>query len=539
MARRQSLLNEDILPTGEALIRQLEQFNRAAFNVADFATAARAAQAQQEALHARMAVLRYLDTNNPGDAEAARSYAANTGATLATLARDVNHPGRRAFVTESQAHLEQFNQYFQQLVQVITQRNQVRADQLEVAGAAMDSLIDRVQAAAQAEQVESRNAALAAAKTTQVVALIVTVAGVILGAVSAWWIGGSLARPIVAMTGAMQRLAGGDTGVVIPGVGRKDEIGAMAGAVQVFKDNRIEADRLAEAEKAAAAAKAKRAESMAALVSGFDADVSGILKTLAAAASELDATAHTMSQLAEDSSGKATSVAAASEQASSNVQTVASAAEQLAASIREISHQVSRSQEIAATAAQEAERTNTTVAGLVDAAQKIGAVVELIQDIAAQTNLLALNATIEAARAGEAGKGFAVVASEVKNLATQTGKATEEIAAQIGAIQSVSTDAATAINGIGGIIAQINEIATSIAAAMEEQGAATAEIARNVQQAAAGTGEVSATISAVNQAATETGSAAQQVLGASADLSRQAETLNGKVETFLTGIRAA
>ncbi len=349
----------------------------------------------------------------------------------------------------------------------------------------------------------------------------------------------AVVRPLGRMAAAMGRLAEGDTAVEIPGHGRRDEIGAMADAVQVFRDNAVARARLEAEQAAERQAKEQRAQRIEGLVHGFDADIAGILKTVTAASAELESTARAMSAAAEESAGRATSAAAASEQASGNVQTVASASEELAASIREISQQVMRSQRIAQDAAAEAARTNGTVAGLVEAAQRVGAVVELISDIANQTNLLALNATIEAARAGEAGKGFAVVAAEVKSLANQTAKATEEISSQIQAIRSVTGDAADAIKGIGGIIGQVNEIAAEIAAAMEQQNAATQEIARNVQQAAQGTAEVSSNVAGVTQTADRTGASATQVLGASGELSRQAEALSRKVERFLADIRAA
>ncbi|MFN4088157.1 MAG: methyl-accepting chemotaxis protein [Alphaproteobacteria bacterium] len=345
--------------------------------------------------------------------------------------------------------------------------------------------------------------------------------------------------PLARLSGAVVQVADGQLDVEVPGVGRRDEIGDMAAAVQVFKDNAAERQRLEAERQADQAEKERRTRAVGAMIVAFDAEVGTILKTVASASTELEATAKAMAVAAAESSEKATSVAAASEQASSNVQAVASASEEMATSVREITQQVTLSQEIAMHANAEAERTNETVVGLVAAAQKIGRVIELISSIAAQTNLLALNATIEAARAGDAGKGFAVVASEVKSLAAQTAKATDEIASQIQAIQSVSGQAAEAIGAIGGTIGRVNEIATSIAAAMEEQGAATSEIARNVQQAAAGTQDVSSNIVAVTSVANQTGTAAKDVLGASGNLARQADELKAKVEKFLGDIRAA
>ena len=361
----------------------------------------------------------------------------------------------------------------------------------------------------------------------------------IFAAIAGFVLSRMVATPVVGMTEAMGKLAQHDMAVTIPAAGQTDEIGRMAAAVQVFKDNMIEADRLAELQKAEQEKKEQRQLTIDGYIKGFDATVSGALGTLASAATELQVTATSMTATAEETSRQATAVAAATEQASTNVQTVATAAEELSASISEIGRQVGESTRIAGKAVEDAARTNGRVQALADAAQKIGEVVQLINDIASQTNLLALNATIEAARAGEAGKGFAVVASEVKSLASQTAKATEEIASQITAIQSATGDAVGAIKEIGTTIERVSEIATSIASAVEQQGAATQEIARNVQQAAKGTAEVSSNVVGVTEAATSTGSAASQVLGASGELAKQGETLRGEVGRFLDNIRAA
>jgi methyl-accepting chemotaxis protein len=348
-----------------------------------------------------------------------------------------------------------------------------------------------------------------------------------------------IANPIVAMTEAMRVLAGGDMKSEIPATDRKDEVGAMAQAVLVFKENMIRADQLAEAQKLEQAARDKRAQTVDSLTKGFDAEVGKVLTTVASASNQLESTASSMSATAEETTKQAGAVAAASEQASANVQTVASSAEELSSSISEISRQVSQSAKIAANAVTEAERADEMVQGLAMASQKIGEVIALITDIANQTNLLALNATIEAARAGDAGKGFAVVAAEVKNLATQTAKATEEIGGQISGIQDATENAVSAIKGIGKTIGEISEIASNIAAAVEEQGAATTEIARNVEEAAKGTQEVSTNIVGVNQAANDTGAASNQVLTSTRQLSQQSDALKGIVEKFLVEVRAA
>lgn len=273
------------------------------------------------------------------------------------------------------------------------------------------------------------------------------------------------------------------------------------------------------------------------MISDFEGNVKTVIDQVSAAAEEMRATSQSMAEMAEDSAGKTTTVAAASEEATANVQTVAAAAEELSSSITEISRQVSQSSEIASEAVAEAQRTNDTVQGLAEASGKIGAVVDLINDIASQTNLLALNATIEAARAGEAGKGFAVVASEVKNLAGQTGSATEEIAGQIDAIQEATSGAVNAIEGIGTTIDKINEIAGAIAAAVEEQGAATEEISRNVQEAATGTQQVTENITSVTETTTETGKSAREVLDAAGELTQFASTLAKESDRFLEEIK--
>jgi methyl-accepting chemotaxis protein len=349
----------------------------------------------------------------------------------------------------------------------------------------------------------------------------------------------SVTKPISGIVGAMRQLAKGNTTIVVPGGERRDEIGAIAGAVQVFKETIIEADRLraeqAEAEKRGSE---KRRSDMHRLASEFEQEVGNIVNTVSSASNELELAAATLSRTAETTQTLSNTVAASSEEASANVKSVASAAEEFSGSVAEIGRQVLESRRIAAEAVKQAETTNTRMTELSQSATRIGDVVKLITSVADQTNLLALNATIEAARAGSAGKGFAVVAQEVKALAAQTSKATDEISAQIAAMQMATEGSVAAIKEIGDTINRIAEIATTIASAVEEQDAATQEISRNVQQAAVGTTQVASHITDVSCSANETGSASSKVLLSAQSLSKESSHLKQEVKRFLSTIRA-
>jgi methyl-accepting chemotaxis protein len=365
-------------------------------------------------------------------------------------------------------------------------------------------------------------------------------AGILLavGLIAAIVISG-IVRPLTRMTGAMGRLAEGDLAVEVTGTERKDEVGQLARSLQVFKDNAIEARRLAAEQEAENEAKMRRAQVLDQLTKNFERNVSAMTQGLASAATEMEATAQTMTSIADQTNNQTVSAASAAEQTSANVQTVAAATEELSISIREISSQVSQSSRIAERAVQDAQRTDAIVQQLAATAEKIGNVIALINSVAGQTNLLALNATIEAARAGEAGKGFAVVASEVKELANQTAKATDEISQQIASVQQATREAVGAIGTITKTIGEMSQISVSIAAAMEEQGAATGEIARSVQEAARGTEHVTGNIGDVRRGAGETGAAASQVLSAAQELARHSNSLGDEVGQFLSGVKAA
>jgi methyl-accepting chemotaxis protein len=389
-------------------------------------------------------------------------------------------------------------------------------------------------------QTEAIAAMLAGTRSAYHMGLLTSAGAVGIGVVLALLIGRGIARPVQHLTSAMRGLAGGDLAIAIPHTARPDELGEMARAVMVFKDSMAETERLRAArEQVKTQAAAEQKAALNRLADGFESSVGRLVGMLASGSTELEATARTMTSMADHGNQQAMTVASAAEEASAGLQSVAAASEQLSASIEEISRQVAQSAKVTGKAVEDARHSDAIVHALADGAEKIGSFVSLITSIAGQTNLLALNATIEAARAGDAGKGFAVVASEVKNLANQTAKATQEIVTQIAQIQSATTEAAEAIRGISTTIEEVSVIATAIASAVAQQGAATAEISRNVHQTSLAARDVSAEIGGVSHAASETGAAAGQVLTAAADLSKQAEQLSSEVHTFVAGVRVA
>ena len=372
------------------------------------------------------------------------------------------------------------------------------------------------------------------------VILIGAASSLVLSIVSGWMLATGIASPIQRLTRAMRQLADGDTSADIPGLGRKDEVGAMAAAVEVFKRNAIEKTRL-EAEQAHQQQQAviEKQRANHEMAQRFESRVGATIDSLSASAGQMEAAARSMTATVKETSEQSALVAAATEEVGTGVQTVASAAEELSSSISEISRQVVQASKITGKAVSDALRTDTVVQALSEGAQKIGEIIGLITNIACQTNLLALNATIEAARAGDAGKGFAVVAAEVKSLANQTAQATDEIGSQIGQIQSATNEAVVAIRAITATIQEVGSISTSIASAVEEQGAATAEIARTIQQTAMATKDVTLNIENVHRASVGIGATAGEVLGAATDVAGQSAKLTGDVRNFLTEVRAA
>ena len=376
---------------------------------------------------------------------------------------------------------------------------------------------------------------------TERLIMMIAAGGFLLGAVLALMLGKGISQPMIAMCKAMRELAGGNFDVVLPGLGRKDELGEMTGAVEEFKMQAIakaERDAAAQDAQNKASSAARRAE-LIRFADDFEAAVGVIVSNVSASAVQLESAAGTLTRTAETTQSLSSQVAGASEEASSNMQSVAAATEELSTSVDEIGRRVRESNRIAETAVLQAQQTDARIGKLSRAAQEIGDVVKLITAIAEQTNLLALNATIEAARAGDAGRGFAVVASEVKSLASQTAKATDEISTHISGMQGATQESVAAIKEIGGTIAQISNIASTIASAVEQQSSATQEIARSVQNVAQGTHEAAANIMQVNRGATETGSASEEVLNSAKTLSTESTRLRQELDRFMANIRAA
>jgi methyl-accepting chemotaxis protein len=407
--------------------------------------------------------------------------------------------------------------------------------------AAITKLSSAMKADLLSDQQRLENESDSTIQETERQVMVLGFGGFVIGAILAMLIGRGIAKPMTAMCAAMRKLAAGDFEVVLPGLGRRDELGDMASAVEEFKVQAIakaERDAAAHDEQNRAAGASRRAE-LIRFADDFESAVGAIVSNVSASAGQLETAASTLTRTAESTESLSGQAAGVSDEASSNMQSVATATEELSLSVNEIGRQVQNSSRIADSAVEQARQTDARIGELSRAAQRIGDVVDLITAIAEQTNLLALNATIEAARAGDSGRGFAVVASEVKSLASQTAKATEEISTQIAGMQNATRDSVSAIKQIGNTIGEISGIASEIASAVEQQGAATREIAQNVQRVAQGTQKVAGNITEVNRGATETGVASEQVLNSAKTLSSESSRLRAELDRFMGNIRAA
>ncbi len=484
-------------------------------------------------------IARFLASRDPADSSRARVETDAMRRVLVELrALNIENSRIQRFLNAISAPFDQYVKAIDALVAsteryaAATVERQAVADELsEAAKTVQFSAAD-----AQIKAVQSMMDVVASSRNLGVMTAAIAIA---LGALLAALIGSSIVRPITHLTEVMRSLADGAVDIAILHSGRRGELGAMASAVQIFRDRTIESTRLAEEKEIERQAKIHRAQVLGQLNAGFEAKVGALASSLSVSAASLTSSAEKMHSTSAQTGQKSSSVMAAAEQAAENAGSVASSTEELSLSFDEIADRVSQSQMIATKAMEEAKRTDGTVQALLSDAQKIGQITSLIQSIAGQTNLLALNATIEAARAGEAGRGFAVVASEVKSLATQTSKATDAIGVQISQIQAATSNAVGAIQSIVTTISEMNEIASEVAAAVEQQRAATHDIAESVQRAANSAQEVKQTIDGVEEASAATGTEADQVLNAARKLSREADDLRAEVTRFILGVRAA
>jgi methyl-accepting chemotaxis protein len=535
---RDFLMNQELVELGDKSHKNIADIVADAINTNNYMVAAFAGQVMERLMAARLNAERYIATKDTQFIDAASKQVMIFNASISGMQSRLTVQEHRRLAQEAAQTMQRYAMVLKDLAAAATALDTLVANDIANASQRFGELAGAITQSQQAymNDVEA-NATISVDRATKLMLAIGAVA-LAIGVLSAVIIGRSISRPVRNMTATMGELAGGNLDVAIPAQENRDEVGDMARTVVVFKDALVAQRQADAAQKADAEAKLQRARALEQLIAGFESKVGELVATLSTASGELQSSAQAMSTTAEQTNQQSNAVATAAEQATANVQTVAAATEELTSSISEIGRQVSQSTSIAQRAVEEAEKTNNQVQGLAASAQAIGEVVRLISEIASQTNLLALNATIEAARAGEAGKGFAVVASEVKNLASQTAKATEEISAKVTEIQHATENSVSAIQNIAKVIEEISHISTTIAAAVEEQSAATSEIARNVQQASQGTSDVSGNIAGVTQAADETGRAAGQVLGAATELGQHSNVLNSEVSRFIAEVRA-
>lgn len=548
-----------LLVYGPRLESELTAIMDAAYMDNEIETAYRAGAALRNLLLARLYVFQFLQNNEAETAKRVMQEFEGLKDTGQNLVGAIENPELLMGAMKLLEDVKVYSEAFERVVQAVHSRNDLVRNTLDVLGPKVAADAEALKVKVMEAQDAIGAEATASAKRTLMIAVAVALVSIVLGAAAAWLIGTGITVPIVAMTGAMGSLAKGNTELEIPGKDHKDEIGDMAEAVEVFRQNAIERAAAQKREEEARTreeesrkreeeqrkreleevkAREARGRKMEELVAAFDSESGEIVQALAAASTELQHTAESVATIAEQTDRQASAVANASEEASSNVHTVSAAAEEMSSSIQEIARQVSSTSQIAGDAKRTAEDAGHKIRGLENAAKSIGEVILIINDIAEQTNLLALNATIESARAGEAGKGFAVVANEVKNLASQTARATDDIRTQIEAMQTETAHSVSAIEQIVTIVNQVDEYTGTIAAAIEQQNAATQEISNNVVLASSATKDVATNIQGVSTASGETGAAAEQLLSAASELNQRSDGMKRSVESFLTQVKA-